>query len=265
MPTIAIDGVALHYEEQGTGSPILFIHGAAGFADIWGPSLGELAASHRVISYDRRGYEQSRHAPVADYHRHGEDAAGLLRALNAAPATVVGWSGGGLTALDLVIHHPDLVRALVIIEPPLHAKRHMSFGMFRAFAAVQVLRRFGSERHATARFLRWATSHTSGGCAFDQLPVAVQDRMLDTAPATLADLDAGTGEYLSMAQIAAIRCPVTCLVDGLSDSALVDATRRILKALPSAKHVTVAGVGHALPMEAPRALVEATQRAAAGD
>src|SRR5512140_2896875 len=164
MPNVAVDGVHLHYEARGTGTPLLLIHGAAGFADIWGPCVNDLARHHRVISYDRRGYAESRHPPVADYHRHGEDAAELLGQLQAVPAAVVGWSGGGLTALDLVIHHPDLVRTLVLIEPPLHAKRHMTFQMFRAFAAVQMLRRFRTERDAAARFLRWATSYTTGGC-----------------------------------------------------------------------------------------------------
>jgi pimeloyl-ACP methyl ester carboxylesterase len=42
-------------------------------------------------------------------------ARALLQQLNAVPATVVGWSGGGLIALDLAIKTPELARNLVLI------------------------------------------------------------------------------------------------------------------------------------------------------
>jgi pimeloyl-ACP methyl ester carboxylesterase len=262
MPTFECDGVQLFYKESGTGAPLLLIHGAGSDADIWGETFEQLAASHRVIAYDRRGFRHSTNPPVKDYHRHGEDAAALLRGLGAVPATVVGWSGGGLTALDLAVNHPEAISSLILVEPPLHAKRHLTRQMAFAFIKVQVLRRTRGTRPAARSFLRWASSYTTGGSAFARMPATLQEAMLATADATMGDLDGGTGEHISMAQVAAIPCPVTCLLGTLSAPAIANATHRIIKALPGAKLVLVEGAGHALPYDQPQAFVDAVLAAA---
>lgn len=262
MAMAPVDGAELFYKAEGSGSPIVLIHGAGGTADIWGRTFEELAREHRVVAYDRRGFRRSTSAPVKDYHRHGEDAAALLRTLNAGPATVVGWSGGGVIALDLVVHHPALVSSLVLVEPPLHAKKHMTPQMATTFVKVQLWRRLRGDRVAAETFFRWATSYTTGGSAFERMPAEMQHAMLETAPATMGDLDAGTGEYLTMKQIASIASPVTCLLGTLTAPAIASATRRIVKALPSARLVEIQGAGHAIHFDQPHAFVEAVLAAA---
>jgi pimeloyl-ACP methyl ester carboxylesterase len=259
MAAVRANGTELFHREKGTGgSPVLLIHGAAGSADIWQGTVDELARDLRVVAYDRRGYRHSSGPAVADYHVHGEDAAALLRELRIAPACLVGWSGGGLIALDVVVHHADLVQSVVLVEPPLHARRHMTLQMAITFANVEFLRRVRGRRGAAVEtFLRWATSRTSGGCAFESMPQAMQEAMLDTADATLADLDAGTGEELSMKQVASIRCPVTCLLGTLTAPAIARATRRIVRALPRARLVLVEGASHAIHFDRPDAFVDA--------
>src|SRR5690349_15358034 len=117
MSYFATPGGQLYYTVQGAGAPMLLIHGTGMNSDFWGPALLELAKQHCVLAYDRRGYSRSFAAPRRDYHTDAEDAAALLQGLGRAPATVVGWSAGGIVALDLAIHHPDLVNGLVLYEP----------------------------------------------------------------------------------------------------------------------------------------------------
>ena len=138
MAKVTVAGVEIFYKEAGEGPPILLIHGAGGNADAWGTTYTDLTQGHRVIAYDRRGFRNSQHPPVKDYHRHGEDAAALLSTVGAAPATVVGWSGGGITALDLAVNHPQVISSLVLVEPPLLAKKHLTLQMARAFLKVQL-------------------------------------------------------------------------------------------------------------------------------
>ncbi|MPY80192.1 MAG: alpha/beta fold hydrolase [Actinophytocola sp.] len=256
MSSTHIDGVDLYVEERGNGHPVLLIHGNGATAGQWGTTADDLARSSRVISYDRRGFGRSVHAPVKDFRRHTADAAALLLALNAAPATVVGWSGGGLVALDLAISHPQLVASLVLEEPPLHAKRHMTMTMARAMLKAQLLRRLRGAEVGADVFFRWASRYTTGGSAFDRFPPAWQATLRANGAATMAELDAGTGEYLSRKQISAINCPVTCLVGDLSDPALVAATRRIAALLPHARVVEATGAGHALHFDRPDLFVD---------
>jgi pimeloyl-ACP methyl ester carboxylesterase len=263
MPHVSVNGANLYYKEVGQGPAILLIHGSGANADLWGRTFEDLAQGHRVIAYDRRGFHHSQHPPVRDYHQHGEDAASMLVKLTASPATVVGWSGGGITALDLAINHPDLISSLVLIEPPLHAKAHMTMQMARAFIKTQMLRRLASPQAATRTFLRWASSYTTGGCAFDRMPPEMQQAMLDTAEATLGDLDAGTGEHISLDQVAAIPVPIFCLQGELSPSAFANATRRLIAAHPGARLTVFPGAGHALSFDRPVEFVRAVLEAAA--
>jgi pimeloyl-ACP methyl ester carboxylesterase len=258
-----VEGTQLFYEERGSGSPIMLIHGTGGNGDVWAPCVDALADGHRVIVYDRRGFSRSVHAPVKDFSVHVRDAAGLLRAPNAVPATVVGWSAGGLVALGLALEAPEPVSSLVLEEPPLHVKKHPALGPMRAIGTAKILSLVGRERQGARVFLRWALSYRTGGTAFDRLPQLLRDAMLDNAPALMGELDAGTGEELTSECIGTIKCPVTCLVGELTPPAIVKATDRLSAMLPQASRTTIAGAAHAIHFDRPVEFVGAVQRAAA--
>lgn len=262
MPTVAVDGVELFFTERGSGRPILLVHGFGGNADVWGELIDLLADDHRVIAYDRRGFTRSRHSPAEGFQRHREDAAALLRELNAAPAIVVGWSNGGLVALDLAVHNPELVAALVLQEAPLHRKRHPGLRQIRAVVAAQVLSRVKDERAASETFLRWAFRYTSGGSGYDRLPEALRGEMLDNGSASMADLAAGTGEELTKEQLSAIACPVVCVTGELSDRIFVRATDYIAELLPNARVRRIPEAGHAMHLERPGEFAAAVREAA---
>jgi pimeloyl-ACP methyl ester carboxylesterase len=264
MPSVPVDGVELAYEERGGGDPLLLIHGTGG--NVWDP-LPEMLASagHRVIAYDRRGFGASTHQAIKDPRRHTADAAALLQGLNAVPAIVVGHSMGGVISLDLAARHPDLVRALVLIEPPLHFKKHPSPTMIRSLLAAQVVRRLRGEQVAAERFFRFATSTTDGGNGYDLTPPGERAKLLANAPAVMRELDSGTGEHVTSADIAGIGCPVVCLVGSITLPDYVRAAQRIAKARPATRVVSVEGAGHVLPISHPQAVLEAVREATAGD
>jgi pimeloyl-ACP methyl ester carboxylesterase len=123
------------------------------------------------------------------------------------------------------------------------------------FLKVQVYRWMKREQQANEAFLRFALAYVSGGTAFDRLPVTWRRAMLDNTAATLSEIDAGTGEYLSAAQISSITCPVTCLVGAVSLPFYHQATSRIMQLLPQAKLQIVAGAGHFVPFDQPAEFV----------
>jgi pimeloyl-ACP methyl ester carboxylesterase len=230
-------------------------------ADIWGEAPNDLARQHKVVVYDRRGYSRSIAHPVKNYHTHGEDAAALLSGLDLAPATVVGWSAGGIVALDLAINHPELVSSMVLYEPPLHAKKHPDFGMIRTLIKVTVQRHTQGAQRAAQTFLRYALSARTGESAWDQWPESWRQIMSNNASSTLAELDAGTGEELTEAQITAIHCPITCLWGDQSQPLLRNATKRLLRLLPQALSIEVAGGAHGLHVSHRSKFVQAVEQA----
>jgi pimeloyl-ACP methyl ester carboxylesterase len=125
MPHVEGAGVALHYRCRGEGPAVVVVHGMASDAEAWAPVLDELAAAGaRAIAFDRRGYGASG-APepyaATTVQEQSEDVAALLRALDAAPALLVGDGFGALVVLELLVRRPDSARAAVLAQPPLHA------------------------------------------------------------------------------------------------------------------------------------------------
>ena len=120
MAVATINGTDLYFEERGSGPPLLLIHGNGASVRIWGRSIEDLAAAHRVIAYDRRGFDRSSGPPANALSDHADDAVALLRELGAEPALVVGWSAGGVVALDLAARYPASVGSLVLVEAALH-------------------------------------------------------------------------------------------------------------------------------------------------
>src|SRR5436309_2030176 len=137
---VRVNDLDLYVEERGDGPPILLVPGTACSIPVWGDLPEELSKTHRVIAYERRGFNRTGGRPAGHQREHAHDAAGLLRALDAVPASVLGWSGGGLSALALAVEHPEVVRGLVLEEPSLHMIRHLSRSMLAAVTRANYLR-----------------------------------------------------------------------------------------------------------------------------
>ena len=101
--------------------PVLLVHGGAEDADLLTAQATAIAATgRRVIWYDRRGTGASTRAdwPGDGAGQHADDAAALLRELGAPPATVLGFSSGGIVALALAVRHPAVVAEAIAWEAP---------------------------------------------------------------------------------------------------------------------------------------------------
>jgi pimeloyl-ACP methyl ester carboxylesterase len=114
-----VNGVRLYFEEQGSGAPILGLHGAGSSAVFWEDAAAKLSELGRVIIYDRRGCSRSeRPEPyeTTSVREHADDARALLHELDAEPAILIGRSYGGTVALDLALRHPESVLGLALLE-----------------------------------------------------------------------------------------------------------------------------------------------------
>jgi pimeloyl-ACP methyl ester carboxylesterase len=123
-PVIEGAGVELHYVERGAGTPVLLVHGMADSAKGCEPLVGALSDAARVLAYDRRGYGESGAPDVYErttVNEQAEDAAALLHSVGAESAVICAIDFGALVALDLLIRHPALVSAAVLVAPALFA------------------------------------------------------------------------------------------------------------------------------------------------
>ena len=120
MPEAAVNGIDLHYELEGSGEPLVLVHGSWGDATSWRFVVPGLAERFRVLAYDRRGHSRSERPDTpGSVDEDGDDLAALLEALDLAPAHVATNSWGGNIALRLATRRPDVFRSLCCHEPPL--------------------------------------------------------------------------------------------------------------------------------------------------
>ncbi len=117
MPTVQVNDIEVFYEERGSGDPVMLLTGLGGVGASWGPQIARFAREFRTIVPDHRGAGKT-DAPETGYtiEQHASDMAGLLRALGAAPAHIVGSSTGGAIGQVMAIDHPDTVCSLTLVS-----------------------------------------------------------------------------------------------------------------------------------------------------
>jgi pimeloyl-ACP methyl ester carboxylesterase len=119
---VRVNGVTLNYVDRGSGPAVVLVHGSVEDYRAWEAQVEPLAQRFHVVAYSRRYNFPNHNALSSDQHSaavEAEDLAALIRKLHLAPAHVVGHSYGAYTALLLAHQHPELVRSLVLSEPPL--------------------------------------------------------------------------------------------------------------------------------------------------
>ena len=245
MQTIDLDGRRLAYTERGSGSPVLFIHGTGTYSETFAPLLDELPESLRAIAYDRRGFGASAGPLARRLVEHVEDAAALLEALDARPATIVGSSSGGVLALRLAVARPDLVSALVLVEPAYQMALVPSASASATISRVCLrwtLRR--DHEGAALHFYRWATTYSSGGNQFDAYPETWKRTALGHARATLRELLQAALPGPGRSALRQIVKPTTVLIGDTGVPVFHRTARRALRAIPGAREVPVPGAAH---------------------
>jgi non-heme chloroperoxidase len=119
---ISVNGYEIAYVEAGQGDPVIFVHGGLQDYRMWSEQLPKFAARYRAIAYSRRNNYPNEVSfdgmPDGAADVHGEDLAGLVRALEYSKARIVAHSSGAHAALFFAAAHPDMVVSLALNEPP---------------------------------------------------------------------------------------------------------------------------------------------------
>ncbi len=251
-----INGLSYAIEEVGAGDPLLLLHGFTGRAANWRPLLPRLAEQRRVIAVDLPGHGDSdAPAGIARYSmaRVAADLVEIATRRAAAPPHWLGYSMGGRLALYVAVHHPEVVRSLVL--------ESASPGL--ATAAERQARRDADEALA-------ARIEHDGILAFvahwEQLPLfaglrrlpketqaALHDQRLGNNPIRLANSlrGMGTGAQPSLwPRLGDIAAPVL-LIAGALDEKFAALNERMAAAMPAAALRLIADAGHTVHLEQP--------------
>jgi pimeloyl-ACP methyl ester carboxylesterase len=153
MPFLTRDGVKLYYEEQGSGPPMVLVHGWTCSLANFAPQVSHFSPAHRCISIDLRGHGKS-DAPEQDYTIAGfaDDVAWMCDQLGVTGAVLVGHSMGAAVVLEGAARRPEICSALVMLDPAILFPREVLTALpelvagFRSPDGKAVLREFGSSQ-----------------------------------------------------------------------------------------------------------------------
>jgi pimeloyl-ACP methyl ester carboxylesterase len=125
VPNATLDsGFKLHFEEHGTGPPVVLLHGLSESLEAWAAQVPALATRYRVITPDIRGHGRSDKPPGPySVDEFAEDVRGLLDHLGIERADVMGYSMGARIAACLALADPPRVRSLILGGLGIHLVR----------------------------------------------------------------------------------------------------------------------------------------------
>ena len=270
--TVDVNGATLAYREVGAGEPVVFVHGGLSDLRTWQQQLPMIGGSYRAISYSRRYARPNLDIePGGDDQMlpHVDDLAAFLRALDVAPAHLVGNSWGGFICLLTALRHPELVRTLVVEEPPVIPLVIGSGARPQPGAIVRGLLR---HRRATLATLRWGGRSVAplqkafrrgdderalktfvhsvlGREAYERLPEARKQQMRDNLSALKAQMLGDGFPALTDADVRSIRTPTLLLTGEHSPRFLLRLTDVLEQLLPVVERVEITAASHAMHEE----------------
>lgn len=242
----------MHVVERGSGGPLLFVHGWGAGARTWSGQLDSLADEFRVLAPDLPGFGATPPLPRSD----AAGFAGALRELvdgeGLSDVLLVGWSMGGLAALEYAIEFDcHALAGLAIVDVAPRARPAPDWRVEAAFG-----------RRVDEWIRRWPTGRISVFREVTELAFVDPDahradveRLV--ADAMLADADAALEAFTRLlecdfrADLPRISVP-TLLLFGASSTSTSPRDYETLAALiPDTRLVVLEGCGHAMMLESP--------------
>jgi len=256
MPNIDRDGIAIHYDETGSGRPVLFLHEFAGDHESWRGQVGALARHYRCIAMAARGYPPSDAPHDPDLYGQAlieDDCLALLDHLGCKKARVVGLSMGAYTALKLALRAPDRISAVVAASggSGSGADDRDAFLTEARGLAVRMLKAGVIPAEAL-----WCGPTRIQ--LFNKDPVAwsaeverMAARPAHAAAYTLERVQAGRASLRECeVDLARLETPVL-LIAGDEDGACLEINVWLKSVMPSARLAVLPGSGHSLNLEEP--------------
>lgn len=240
---VVSDGVRLHVEAAGVGTPLLLVHGWAMDHRVFRPQIEALSRDFRVIAFDRRGFGLSGGEP--DLRRETEDIDAVARQVIGSPFHLLGMSQGGRIALRYAAERPGRLRSLILqgaavdgVEVTGPDEERIPVAEYAALAAE------GRMDEVRRRWLRHPMMRVGEG--HPRAEALLRQMLADYEGADLVDYRpeayGWSGDVLGA--VAESGLPVLVLTGARETEARRGLARRIVDRVPGAREVVLAASGH---------------------
>ncbi|HET9385705.1 MAG TPA: alpha/beta hydrolase [Gemmatimonadales bacterium] len=253
---LAVNGTRLAYRLSGdSGAPVVFVHGSFSDYRSWRGQENAFSRVFKVLVYSRRYHRPN--PQVADTNQayspkvHAEDLAALLLTLDLAPAHIVGSSYGAYVALALARDHPNLVRSLVLAEPPIVSLLTISEAgdaeRRSFFLSVLDPTRRAFARGDSVGALRAFYDGLNGRGQFDNLPATTRADLLTYSFELRQEMLANREQYyppVSCGELGRVTTPVLLVRGAQSPPVFQIISDELARCLQSDTTAVIPGAGH---------------------
>ncbi len=272
MARITLNGSDFEYVENGSGSPVIFVHGGITDYRIWKDQMDPFAKKFRVFAYSRRyHYPNEWKSDGSDYTigLHSRDLVAFIKALNLEGVNLIGNSYGAFISLMTAINNPGLIKALVLNEPPVlpllvsdtdnpfqllslfirdfsTAKSFMNFGLKHMKPAMKALKDNQMEKG-----VRLFADGALGEGRFEKIPIEARSTFMDNAEALKAELLGPGFPPFPKDKAGQLSIPVLFVCGINSPKFLLSITNLLLNILPNAEKVIIPDASHLTHRENP--------------
>jgi pimeloyl-ACP methyl ester carboxylesterase len=227
---VAVGGQPTWYAEYGEGVPLVYLHGGFSSSRELEPAREAYAARFHVYTPDRRGHGRTPDVPGPfTYELFAADTIAFLDEVVGGPAHLVGFSDGAITALQVGLARPDLVRRMVLIGGQFHQS-----GLLPAFF-------HGPEAVADLVASPLGVAHAAESPDGPEHFAVIAAKGIENAL---------TGPTLAAEQLAGVPAR-TLVMSGDDDAVTLEHTIEMYRSLPDAELAVVPGTSHLLVMEKP--------------
>lgn len=256
---IASDGTELVLEVEGTGPPVVFVHGSSGGLDSWA-EIAALLAGYRTVRYARRNHPPSSTGRLPN--RFGVEAEDLRRVLgfvgdtSGESAHVVGGSYGATVALHAAVGGGEHIASLALFEPPLLLCGTHLLPVLDRYRQICADARYAEALELFAREVACIPPEAVAAASFEP---ESEDLGRTTTLSAGADLEAMANDTQEVDRWAAITVPVLLMQGGQSWPPLPEGMDRLAVVLPQAQRVIWADQSHFATAMVPERVAEALQ------
>jgi len=275
MPSLRTDdGVALHYEEAGAGTPLVFVHEFGGDHRAWEPQVRHFSRTYRCIAYNARGYPPSE--VPEDWSRYSQERArddirAVLDGLKIERAHVVGLSMGANATLHFGLTYPQRALSLTFAgggygsHPATHAKfQQESRGNAETIRSKGIAHFVAAYGVGAAR-VQYQNKDPRG---FDEFMRQFNEHSALGAMNTLLGVQSRRPSFYDMAaELARLKVPLLVMT-GDEDEPSIEASVFVKRCAPAAGLAVLPKSGHGINLEEPalfnQLLADFLQRVEAG-
>jgi len=264
MPSLKIPSGSIYYEIHGQGPPLVFIHGAWSSHKWWKYQIANFAQKYRVLIYDLRGHGQSL-SFINEFSipSFANDLNLILKNIGIEETVLVGWSLGGMIAIEYFLQQPQKTKALILISTRLQRqpiwKRKMWLSYLRA--RLNLMMNLSAPRKFNLQEATFPDEKLLGQEEIKKMFSAtinpevnewIKDDLKNFTWQNFWQIAKNLWDWeISQEKLAKIHMPILILVGEKDQITPPSLAQSLQQAMPHSQSFTIKEAGHLLPLEQP--------------